>query len=86
MHHGHDQTERMREVARQLGLGATGHYPEGALNETDEGELKLSIAADRESGKVIVNLGKPVAWFGLSPRQARELAEFLRKRSYEAEG
>jgi hypothetical protein len=86
MHHGDELGKRFREEAERAGLGATGHYPEGALDETDQGELKLAIAADPKAGKVLVNFGKPVAWFGMTPQQARELAESLRQRSYEAEG
>lgn len=75
MHHGKDETERMKELARQLELGPTNHYPEGALNETDEGELKLAIGI--EDGKVVLNFGKPVAWIGLGWQQALALADRL---------
>ncbi len=83
MHHGHDSSEEMRRTARELGLGKTEKFPEGQLNQTDEGEIKIAITA--QDGKVIINFGTPVAWFGMNPTQARQLAESLRKNSYLAQ-
>jgi hypothetical protein len=55
--------------------GATGQFPAGKLNETDEGELEMGVAND---GKLVhVNFGKPVAWFAVSPDKALELASLL---------
>lgn len=82
MHHGKDETDRMKDLARELELGATGHYPEGALNETDEGELKLAIGV--EDGKVVLNFGKSVAWIGFTPQQALALAESIRQKAHRA--
>lgn len=82
MHHGKDLSDDLREQAQQQGLGATGQFPEGKLTETDEGEIRIAVGV--HSGKVVVNFGKPVAWFALDSKQARELAESLRKMSYKA--
>ena len=55
--------------------GATGEFPQGKLNETDEGELEMGVADD---GKLVhVNFGKPVAWFAVGPDKALELASLL---------
>lgn len=67
-------------------LGATGQFPEGKLNEEDEGELRLAVGADLDNKKVIIDFGKLVAWIALSPKDARQLAEVIRKTSYRAEG
>jgi hypothetical protein len=49
-------------------LGATGKFPEGKLNDDDEGELQASI---RTEGKnVIIDFGKPVAWLALPKEDA----------------
>lgn len=58
-------------------LGATGKYPEGKLNPHDEGEIKIAIY--RSKGKVIVNFGKEVKWFGVNAGQAIELGKTLVK-------
>lgn len=63
-------------------FGPTGKFPRGKLNEDDEGELTMGVAAD--GGTVILNFGKPVAWVGLPPALARELAASLIKKADEA--
>lgn len=65
-------------------LGATGEYPEGHLNENDEGELTMAIGA--ENGVVMLHFGKEVAWLGLPPDNARELAALLIKQADQIEG
>ena len=60
-------------------LGATGAFPEGVLNEDDEGELRMGVAYDPQSGLVNVNFGKPVAWLALPPENAVALAKTLLK-------
>jgi hypothetical protein len=64
-------------------LGATGNFPQGKLHQSDEGELQLAFMV--KDGKVIVNFGKPVAWLGLAPADARQFAVFLMKRANEAD-
>lgn len=58
-------------------LGETGEYPQGKLNEADEGEIQIAIAADKSKGKVIVNFGKEVAWIGMNSAEAIGLGELL---------
>ena len=56
-------------------VGATGRYPQGKLNDTDEGELTMAITRD---GDVIrIGFGKPVAWLAMSPEEAVGLAQLL---------
>lgn len=55
--------------------GATGRFPEGKLNPGDEGELRLAVG--REGDKIIIAFGKPVAWIGMTPKEAAELAGLL---------
>ncbi len=64
-------------------FGATGKFPEGKLDETDEGALTLGVAADHRNQVVFVDFGKPVAWIGLSKELAIQFADLLRKRAEE---
>lgn len=68
----------MSKLAKMLKLGATGAFPEGKLNKTDEGELRMAVSSTGD-GLVRVDFGKPVAWFAISPNQAKELAAHLMK-------
>jgi hypothetical protein len=56
-------------------FGATGKFPMGELDKTDEGEIAFGVTSHR--GKVIINFGKPVAWLGMDARQAGALAATL---------
>ncbi|HEX3523865.1 MAG TPA: hypothetical protein VHT52_17475 [Stellaceae bacterium] len=53
-------------------LGPTGQFPQGQLNETDEGGLIIAIGTER--GHVRVDLGTPVAWFAMPPDLALQFA------------
>ncbi len=93
MHHGSNPAEntpkpineellkKLEVATKQFELGATGKAPQGFLNPTDEGELKLAIGI--EQNKVVINFGKPVAWIGFDWKQALELAELIRKKAHE---
>ncbi len=56
-------------------LGATGQHPEGKMNMHDEGALQFGVSND--GSHVILNFGTPVAWLGMGPGDARELAKTL---------
>lgn len=60
-------------------LGATGKFPEGKINERDEGEIAFAVGV--EDGKIVLNFGKPVAWIGFPPDQAMELARMIRNKA-----
>ena len=49
-------------------IGPTGQFPEGRLNQDDEGEIAIAICADH--GNVVIQFGKPVAWLAMPPEQA----------------
>ena len=58
-------------------LGATGQFPRGKLDPSDEGELRLKVASD---GPIVrIEFGKPVAWLGLYQPEAIELARLILK-------
>lgn len=52
-----------------------GEYPEGKLNNTDEGALTVGIG--HQAGKVVITFPKQVSWIGFTPEQAIEIAETL---------
>ena len=57
--------------------GATGKFPQGKLNDEDEGELRTII---RTEGKnIIIEFGKPVAWLALPKEDAIALGMALIK-------
>jgi hypothetical protein len=61
----------------QRRFGATGKFPQGKVHKSDEGELSFGIAADHAHGVVVLSFGKPVAWLGMPPANARALGEKL---------
>jgi hypothetical protein len=58
-------------------VGATGEFPQGKLDDDDQGELRMAVGYDKLDGIVRVEFGKPVAWLGLPPPEARQLAALL---------
>ena len=65
-------------------LGATGEHPKGKLREDDEGALKLAVGVDPNTLNVIIDFGTPVAWLGMTPDDATDLAAVLIKQAGEA--
>lgn len=60
-------------------VGALGTFSQGKINDDDEGDIRMAVAYDPIDGIVRVEFGKPVAWLGLPPDQARGLATLLWK-------
>ena len=59
-------------MAEDPKLGPTGKFPEGKLNENDEGELKLMISHDEQNLRL--DFGKPIAWCAMPKAQALQFA------------
>lgn len=55
--------------------GPTEEFPNGKMNEDDEGELQIAIYA--YDGRVILRFGKPVSWIGFPAEHAEELATLI---------
>lgn len=60
-------------------LGATGNFPQGKLDETDEGELRMAIF--EKNGEIIIDFGKDLSWVGFGKEEATQLGELLIKKS-----
>jgi len=52
--------------------GATGNFPDGQSEATDQGEVKMLVSHD--DNLVRIELGKPVAWFAMPKSQALTFA------------
>jgi hypothetical protein len=69
-------SDKLASAARSKEPGATGKFPEGKLNESDKGEIRIGV--DVVTRKVVINFGQqPITWIGLNLFQARDLAESL---------
>jgi anti-sigma factor ChrR (cupin superfamily) len=62
-------------------IGPTGEYPNGKLNEQDDGAMHYSVDTDHENQCVIIEFYKPVAWMGLGKEDALMLAKALTSRA-----
>jgi hypothetical protein len=58
-------------------LGATGKFPQGKLDEHDDGGLNMAFVTDQRNGVVRVEFGKSLTWFALPAKEAREMAALL---------
>ena len=69
--------EQLKAATKAIGapLGETREFPYGTITPDDEGEIRLAVTA--QGGKVIIAFGKPIAWLGMSPREARQFAKAL---------
>lgn len=56
-------------------IGPTGKFPNGKLNDDDEGEIAFRVGS--ENGLVVIDFGKPVHWLGFPPGTALDLANLL---------
>jgi hypothetical protein len=55
--------------------GPTGKFPDGKLNDDDEGELNIAVHAD--NGMVRVDFGTKLEWISMTPDDAADLARIL---------
>lgn len=76
------RSETMRKLLDTTGfIGATGDFPKGRLNKSDEGGIQFAVGSDGD--KVILDFGKPVHWIGMDAEQAADLASYLMKQARE---
>ena len=55
--------------------GATGDYPDGIINKSDEGALNIRMGIDPSNGKFILDFGTKVTWIGMDKGQAIDFAK-----------
>jgi hypothetical protein len=70
--------EEIEILRKELGLGATGNFPDGKISEDDEGELKFAVLT--RNNKILIVFGKPVGCVDLSKDTAKKLVKALMKK------
>lgn len=93
-HHGFEpledggNNERIRKMLNDLQASTAGYrgpigaYPDGMLTKHDEGSIQFAIG--EKDGKVVMDFGSPVAWIGVTPQQAMDIASALVKSARKA--
>lgn len=76
-HQSMEEIEAQQRLVDQIMGRASQHYSEGRLNNTDEGDISLAVAADPQNNVVLIHFGKPVAWIGLNRKSASHLVNLL---------
>lgn len=83
-HHANYEESQIRQLIEDtkqaqagLGLGATRRFPNGVVNDIDEGEIKFAIGSDPERELVMINFGKSIDFLGMKPQEAIEMAQLL---------
>jgi hypothetical protein len=66
-------------------FGPTHDFPEGKLDESDEGGLNIAISHD-DKGNVRLDFGTPTAWIALGHVAARALAGLIMEHAVAAKG
>lgn len=63
------------------GIGPTGRFPRGKLNEEDQGEIQMAIGTDLVKNVVMVHFGAPMKWLALDRTTALAMSESLRQKA-----
>lgn len=71
------QRELLERYKKQVNGEAERSYSNGRKGANDDGDLAFVIASDRDEQIVKIDFGKPVAFIGMPPQQAVELAQML---------
>lgn len=70
---------------QQKHLGPTGRFPLGKISDSDDGEIRIAIAADPTTKTIIFNFGTLVRWIAFPREDAKKLAEVIVQRLRELE-
>lgn len=79
-HQSMEEVEAQQRFVDQIMGRAAQHHSEGRLNNNDEGDLALAVAADTENNVVLIHFGKKVAWVGLNRKSASHLVNLLNEK------
>lgn len=88
-HHGSDpfddgpeRSEFLRRLMDTTSFrGAIGSYPAGKLRASDEGAIQFAVG--EKDGKVVIDFGTPVAWLGMTPQEAADIASAILRKARE---
>lgn len=79
-HHGENHESELMKLFREQQQGtANRQWPQGRISGADDGQLVYIIGPDPDGKNVIVQFPKPVAFIGLPPQEAIDLAQALIK-------
>lgn len=78
-HHYGPPLPSMDFLMKDQDLGATGKFPDGKLNNDDQGEIKIGVTVTDE--RVVIAFGKPVDWVGFTREQAIQIGQTLIERA-----
>lgn len=84
-HHSEAELEAAQRFISEMLGEAKPHFPQGKLNERDDGELAFAVAADLRKRVVILRFAKPVDWLGMPAKQTRDLANLLLEKATQVE-
>lgn len=71
------KTVKTKALNPELQLGATGLFPDGKINEHDEGELRCAISTDEVNNQVVIEFGTQIAWLSFDPERAIDFANLI---------
>lgn len=66
----------MNEILKALQASIRGDFPDGKIDESDQGALVLSVTHDEE-GKVFIEFPEPVLWAAFTAEQAMDVGKAL---------
>jgi hypothetical protein len=72
----------IQEALEKTQRDVEGEFPEGRLNDEDEGALMVAVVV--QDGKVAIRFPHPVQWFAMEPEQAVEMAVAMIKNARRA--
>lgn len=67
------------EAIHQQMRDTYGEYPDGRLNEDDQGAVPMMMGV--QNGRVVIEFPYPVKWLGFTPETAVEIAQALVKKA-----
>jgi hypothetical protein len=80
-----DQFKKLKELTELIekfnssSLGATGKFPDGKLNDNDDGEIRFSLTV--QDGKLIIfDFGKNIKWIGFTKKEAIQIRDLLNEK------
>lgn len=86
-HHGsREQSELIKRFQEQQSREYARKFPDGRINENDDGELTYAVAADPKRQLVLIQFAHPTDWVGLGPDDAQKLIDSLQAKLFELRG
>ena len=75
-----EQQKLIERFIQEAQGSAEPEYPDGKLNEDDEGTLTFAVFTDTENNAIIVQFSHPTTWIGLDHTATKYLIKTLTER------